>query len=201
MSTARVRGAYVPFQSALFGLVLRLMVKPVLRGRPELNQHYDLIPLVHVFAAELGKRSWFCACAESCTGGGLAQALTSVSGSSAWFERGVVSYSNAAKRELLDVPQELLSTYGAVSEQVARAMAEGMLAHSRAQTSVAITGVAGPEGGSADKPVGMVIFAWASIDREPRIDRQQFAGDRAAVRQQSVLFALRGWLDYLTEAP
>ena len=154
--------------------------------------------LVHAFAAELDRRKWLCACAESCTGGGLAHALTSMAGSSTWFERGLVVYSNAAKHELLGVPESLLSNYGAVSEPVARAMAEGMLVHSRAQTSVAITGIAGPGGGSADKPVGTVIFAWAALGRDARVESRRFEGDREAVRRRSVRHALSGWLDYLT---
>lgn len=162
-----------------------------------LAEHNDLTALVHAFAAELSRRKWLCACAESCTGGGLAHALTSVAGSSTWFERGLVVYSNAAKHELLGVPEALLAEYGAVSTPVARAMAEGMLARSRAQTSVAITGVAGPGGGSADKPVGTVIFSWAALGRDAHVQSHLFAGDREAVRRQSVWRALRGWLDYL----
>ena len=115
---------------------------------------------VQKLAAALTQRGWMLATAESCTGGAIAAACTDLAGSSAWLERGFVTYSNAAKTELLGVPAELIATHGAVSEPVARAMAGGAVAHARAQASVAVTGVAGPTGGSADKPVGTVWFGW-----------------------------------------
>ena len=127
--------------------------------------------------------------AESCTGGWVATALTAIPGSSDWFERGYVTYSNEAKREDLGVAEETLRRHGAVSEQVAREMAAGALARARAQVALAITGVAGPTGGTADKPVGLVCFAWAhgsKITSETR----RFDGDRESVRRQSVLHAL-----------
>ncbi|WP_206041734.1 CinA family protein [Acidovorax sp. SRB_24] len=136
------------------------------------------------------------ATAESCTGGLVAAACTEIAGSSQWFERGFVSYSNAAKTELLGVPAALIEAHGAVSEPVARAMAEGALAHARAQASVAVTGIAGPTGGSADKPVGTVWFAWC-VAGQTRSERVRFAGDRAAVRQATLRHALArlaGWL-------
>lgn len=149
-----------------------------------------------VLAAEIGRRlgagGLRCATAESCTGGWLAQTLTAIPGSSAWFERGFVTYSNAAKSELLEVADALLQRHGAVSEPVARAMAEGALQHSHAQCSVAITGIAGPDGGSPGKPVGTVVFAWAGPGPGVHSETCRFEGDRAAVRWASVMHALRG---------
>jgi len=131
--------------------------------------------------------------AESCTGGWVAQAVTAVAGSSDWFERGYVTYSNLAKRELLGVSQKILATKGAVSEETARAMARGALRKGRGSISVAITGIAGPGGGSPGKPVGTVCFAWAR-GRRLRSETRRFKGGRSRVRRQSVLHALRGVL-------
>ncbi|WP_301101611.1 nicotinamide-nucleotide amidohydrolase family protein [Propionivibrio sp.] len=133
--------------------------------------------------------------AESCTGGWVAQCLTAVAGSSDWFERGFVSYSNDAKHEMLGVELDTLRTHGAVSEATAAAMAAGALCHSHADWALAITGVAGPGGGSPDKPVGMVCFGWAAVDG--RLDTQtcHFSGNREDVRAQSVAHALSGVLD------
>lgn len=136
------------------------------------------------------------ATAESCTGGWVAQAITAIAGSSAWFERGYVTYSNAAKREALGVPARTLARYGAVSEPTARAMAAGALRRSRASIALAITGIAGPGGGAPGKPVGTVCFAWAR-GREVRSETRRFAGGRAQVRRQSVLHAMRGALRWL----
>lgn len=154
------------------------------------------LPLTHQVATLLLSRSLMLATAESCTGGLIAGACTDLAGSSLWFERGFVSYSNAAKIELLGVAPGLIERHGAVSEPVARAMASGALAHSAAQVALAVTGVAGPGGGSADKPVGTVWFAWA-MGQQVRSERQQFGGDRAAVRQATVEHALRGVLALL----
>lgn len=150
-------------------------------------------------AEELGRvlaaRGLMLATAESCTGGGVAQAVTEVAGASAWFDRGFVTYSNAAKMALLGVPAELIEHHGAVSEPVVRAMAAGALAASAAQLAVAVSGIAGPGGGSAAKPVGTVCFAWARRDSgEPaaRAATLHLAGDRAAVRSQAVVVALEG---------
>jgi nicotinamide-nucleotide amidase len=132
--------------------------------------------------------------AESCTGGWVGEAVTAIAGSSDWFDRGFITYSNAAKREVLGVASATLDQYGAVSEETAREMALGALKHSRAQIAVAITGVAGPGGGSADKPVGTVCFAWAKDDIALRSERHLLNGDRTDVRRQSVLIALRGIL-------
>jgi nicotinamide-nucleotide amidase len=141
--------------------------------------------------------------AESCTGGWVAQAVTSVAGSSDWFERGYVTYSNAAKREELGVGRTTLVRHGAVSEQAAREMARGALkrsrgalGHGRGTIALAVTGVAGPSGGSPDKPVGTVCFGWAQ-GRRIRSETKRFKGGRASVRRQSVIHALRGlsrWL-------
>ncbi|MEO5738263.1 MAG: CinA family protein, partial [Variovorax sp.] len=141
----------------------------------------DADDLVLKLAELLLARKLMLATAESCTGGLIAGACTDLAGSSGWLERGFVTYSNEAKSEMLGVDAALIAAHGAVSEAVARAMAEGAVAHSRAQVSVAVTGVAGPTGGSADKPVGTVWFGW-SVDGEVRTERRRFAGDRAAVR-------------------
>lgn len=129
--------------------------------------------------------------AESCTGGWVAQAITSIAGSTAWFERGFVTYSNEAKQECLGVQAQTLEQYGAVSEQCVLEMAKGALQHSHAHISLAITGVAGPGGGTADKPVGLVWFAWAFKEGNCKAMHQNFAGDRTTVRTQAVGFALR----------
>lgn len=137
----------------------------------------------------LQKKGWMLTTAESCTGGLIAAACTDLAGSSNWFERGFITYSNAAKTELLGVDATLIAQHGAVSEPVARAMAEGAIAHSRAQVAVAVTGVAGPTGGSAEKPVGTVWFGFA-LPGEVFSETRRFAGDRAAVRAATVDHAL-----------
>ncbi len=136
------------------------------------------------------------ATAESCTGGMIAAACTDLSGSSQWFERGFVTYSNEAKAEMLGVPPGLIAQHGAVSEPVARAMADGALTHSRAQVTLAVTGVAGPTGGTEAKPVGTVWFAWC-VGGETHSAMQHFAGDRAAVRVATVRYALKRLLSLL----
>jgi nicotinamide-nucleotide amidase len=135
--------------------------------------------------------------AESCTGGGLAELVTRIAGSSQWFERGYVTYSNAAKQELLDISSERLERFGAVSEQTALDMAEGALEHSHAHISIAITGIAGPEGGTDDKPVGTVCFAWVNREGYAKTAQIQFEGDRHQVREQSCLLVLQGLIDVL----
>ncbi|MDO8318268.1 CinA family protein [Rhodoferax sp.] len=134
-------------------------------------------------------KGWFLATAESCTGGLIAASCTDLAGSSQWFERGFVTYSNAAKCELLGIDAALINAHGAVSEAVARAMAFGALARSHAQVAIAVTGVAGPGGGSADKPVGTVWLAWAT-PMGITSELQHFVGDRAAVRHATVQHAL-----------
>jgi nicotinamide-nucleotide amidase len=144
-------------------------------------------------ADALLRRGWMMATAESCTGGLIASACTDLSGSSAWFERGFVTYSDAAKSEMLGVDPTLIATHGAVSEAVARAMASGAVARSPARVAVAVTGVAGPTGGSPAKPVGTVWFAWQA-DGHVTSERHLFDGDRALVRARTVEQALAGLL-------
>ncbi len=133
----------------------------------------------------LQKKGWMLATAESCTGGLIAAACTDLAGSSRWFERGFVTYSNAAKTELLGVDAALITQHGAVSEPVVRAMAAGAIAHSHAQVAVAVTGVAGPTGGSAEKPVGTVWFGFV-LPGKVLSETRRFDGDRAAVRAATV---------------
>ncbi|GAC1621566.1 MAG: hypothetical protein NVS9B10_04520 [Nevskia sp.] len=137
------------------------------------------------------------ATAESCTGGLIAKLLTDISGSSRWFERGLVTYSNEAKRELLGVPRETIDTQGAVSAATVVAMADGLLARAPVQWTISVSGIAGPDGGSADKPVGTVWIGWAGRGIATAASRFVFAGDRAAVREQAAAAALQGLLDLL----
>ena len=157
---------------------------------------------MHDIAADLGRRlkgaRGVLVTAESCTGGWAAQAVTAVAGSSDWFDRGFVTYSNDAKREMLGVGADTLARHGAVSEQTALEMAAGALARSRASVALAITGIAGPAGGSAAKPVGSVCFAWAA-GSATRSETMLFPGDREAVRRQSVIHALRGVMRLLDQ--
>lgn len=138
-------------------------------------------------------RGWSVACAESCTGGGIAAALTDVAGSSAWFDRGFVTYSNAAKQDMLGVALATLKQHGAVSRATVVEMAQGALTHSAAQLAVAVSGIAGPGGGTPDKPVGTVWLAWATQDAAAAVC-EHFAGDRLAVRAAAVDAALLGLL-------
>lgn len=151
----------------------------------------EILQLCTDLAQALKTQGAMMATAESCTGGLIAACCTGLSGSSDWFERGFVTYSNAAKTEQLGVPAALIEAHGAVSEPVARAMALGAVAHSRAQVSVAVTGVAGPTGGSADKPVGLVWFGWA-VGEQAWTECRRFDGDRDAVRAATVMHALQG---------
>ena len=142
----------------------------------------------------LKRRDLMIATAESCTGGWIGQAITMVPGSSEWFERGFVTYTYISKREMLGVSPRTLARHGAVSEQVVKEMASGALARSHAQVAIAISGVAGPSGGTPDKPVGTVCVAWA-VKRGPlAVETRRFRGDRDAVRRRSVAHALRGAL-------
>ena len=147
--------------------------------------------------AELTRRQLRLVAAESCTGGLFAATCTAIAGSSDWFDRGFVSYSNAAKQEMLGVSADTLARHGAVSEQTACEMAAGALVPSRAQVALAITGIAGPSGGSPEKPVGTVCFAWSRKDASPIAQTLQFKGDRESVRRQSVAFALQTLLELL----
>ncbi|MEE4408485.1 MULTISPECIES: nicotinamide-nucleotide amidase [unclassified Serratia (in: enterobacteria)] len=134
-------------------------------------------------------------CAESCTGGGIAKAITDIAGSSAYFDRGFVTYSNAAKHELLGVAESTLTAYGAVSEEVVREMAQGALHAAQAGLALSVSGIAGPDGGSAEKPVGTVWFGFAERSGQVLARKMQFAGDRDAVRLQATIFALQTALD------
>ncbi len=135
--------------------------------------------------------------AESCTGGWIAKVLTDVPGCSRWFERGLVTYSNAAKVDLLDVPSGSLLRYGAVSREVAAAMARGALARAAVEMSVAVTGIAGPEGGSPAKPVGLVWLAWYRAGSLPVTEEAHFQGEREGIRRQAVVAALHGLIKFL----
>ncbi|MDZ4254545.1 MAG: nicotinamide-nucleotide amidohydrolase family protein [Sulfuritalea sp.] len=150
--------------------------------------------------AKSGQRRLLIATAESCTGGWVAQVITHTAGSSEWFERGFVTYSNQAKVDMLGVRQETLDRHGAVSPETAAEMAAGALKNSKAMISLAITGIAGPTGGSPGKPVGTVCFAWCRVGETAVAETAVFAGDREAVRRQAVLHALRGLLVRLDAA-
>ena len=157
----------------------------------------ELEQLVADVAEALTGRGWRLAVAESCTGGLAAARITEAPGSSGWFDRGFVAYSNEAKAEMLGVSRATLRKHGAVSEQAVREMAAGALERSRAEVSVALSGVAGPGGGSAAKPVGTVCVAWALRGQDPRSERLHLRGDRAAVREGAVAAALNGLLHRL----
>jgi nicotinamide-nucleotide amidase len=139
------------------------------------------------------------ATAESCTGGGVAQAITEVAGSSAWFERGFITYSNLSKQQMLGVREATLKQHGAVSEMTVREMVAGALANSAAQVALAVSGIAGPDGGTADKPVGTVWFAWGMEHGVTRAQRYQLSGNRAEVRAEAVQIALRGVVNLLNQ--
>ena len=152
-------------------------------------------------AAELGQRlqaaQLMLATAESCTGGWVSKVVTDIPGSSSWFDRGFVTYTNGAKQDMLGVSAVKLDEHGAASEEVALQMANGVLEHSLAGVAVAVTGIAGPGGGTEDKPVGTVCFAWAIDGRDPVTQRVQFAGNREEVRHQSVRLVLERLLELL----
>ena len=165
--------------------------------------------LTQQLAEVLQQHGWMMAAAESCTGGMIASNCTDLAGSSHWFERGFVTYSNDAKHDMLGVSSALITEHGAVSEAVAQAMALGAMRHSRAQVTVAVTGVAGPTGGTPDKPVGTVWFAWATpSDAGPTLGAEtawvktevmHFSGDRAAVREATTQHAIKTLLDLLQQ--
>jgi nicotinamide-nucleotide amidase len=158
-----------------------------------------LYPLAARLGEALKRRGWRLAAAESCTGGWIAKLVTDVPGSSAWFDRGLVTYSDRAKQELLGVAAETLELYGAVSGETVRSMGEGALARSAAQVALAVSGVAGPDGGTLAKPVGTVWFAWARTDADTESVQMRFDGDREAVRRQAAGFALTRLLELLGE--
>lgn len=153
--------------------------------------------IIEALADQLTQRQALMATAESCTGGGIAQALTAVAGSSAWFDAGFVTYSNQAKSRMLDVSAEVIAGHGAVSEAVVKAMVAGAVANSEASFAVSVSGVAGPGGGSPEKPVGTVWIAWGDAD-SIQAERFLFDGDREAVREQTIDTALSGLLGFLS---
>lgn len=158
------------------------------------------IPLLTLkLSKELMLRDWKLVTAESCTGGGVAYHLTDLPGSSAWFERGFVTYSNASKEELLGVQPATLQQFGAVSEQTAQEMAEGALKHSQADFSLAITGIAGPDGGTIEKPVGTVWFAWASRHKQTQTHLYLLEGDRQTIREKAIKISLEKLYMFLRE--
>ena len=172
-----------------------------MRCTPRVTETRFMTENIEHLAAALGHRllasGLKLATAESCTGGWIAQVVTGVAGSSAWFDRGFVTYSNLAKQEMLGVSGATLGAHGAVSASVVTEMATGTLARSQAQVAVAVSGIAGPGGGSAKKPVGTVFIAWALAGQPPGVQRLQLAGDREAVRRQTVRIALERLLELL----
>ena len=158
----------------------------------------EIVPLVAALATSLTGRGWHFATAESCTGGWIAKCCTDMAGSSAWFERGYVTYSNEAKVEMLGVLPETLQFHHAVSRAAVQEMAEGARRKAGVEVAVAVTGIAGPDGGSEAKPVGTVWFAWSVAGRDTWCERVQFSGDRAGVRLATVAHALRGVLKRLS---
>jgi len=161
----------------------------------------ELHRLAEQVGAALKARGWMLASAESCTGGWVGEAVTAVPGSSHWYDRGFITYTNEAKQEMLGVAPATLAQYGAVSEQTVREMVSGVLKHSRAQVALAISGIAGPGGGSAQKPVGMVCLAWGVKDGPVQAQTRHFSGDRQQVRAQAVAAALQGVLECVGANP
>jgi len=161
----------------------------------------DLIALSAAVGAACRARRLTLATAESCTGGWAAQIVTHTAGSSAWFERGFITYTNTAKTDMLGVRMNTIETYGAVSLETAGEMAAGALEHSKAMISLAITGIAGPTGGSLDKPVGTVCFAWCVRDGTPSCERRVFSGDRESIRRQAAIHALNGLIECARDMP
>jgi nicotinamide-nucleotide amidase len=157
----------------------------------------ELQQLAGELGAKMLARGWMLTTAESCTGGWVGQLITTLPGSSQWYERGFITYSNAAKVEMLGVPEDTLATHGAVSEQTASAMAAGALAHSHAQAALAISGIAGPGGGTPQKPVGLVCYGWALADGTLMSSTCRLDGDRDEIRSRAVAAALRGLIDLI----
>ena len=155
--------------------------------------------LLNKIAAILKKQNLIVATAESCTGGLVAHSLTNISGSSDYFDRGVISYSNESKSDMLGVSEDTLKGYGAVSEQVAKAMAEGIRTRSNVDIGLATTGIAGPTGGTKDKPVGLVYIA-VSTSKDTKVERFQFSGDRLQNKESTCNAALQMLLDHLTSS-
>ncbi|HEC13211.1 MAG TPA: nicotinamide-nucleotide amidohydrolase family protein [Acidiferrobacteraceae bacterium] len=170
------------------------------KNKEALDKKVELVGLIQQIGALMVSRQWLLATAESCTGGGIAQAVTNVAGSSQWFDCGFVTYSNAAKQGMLGVSAQTLAEQGAVSEATVIAMALGALHKSQAHVAVAVSGIAGPGGGTPAKPVGTVWFAWAVKDAAVDSGQQRFQGNRLAVREQAVGHALQGILAHLEQA-
>ncbi|MFA7666711.1 MAG: CinA family protein [Burkholderiaceae bacterium] len=166
-------------------------MKPSQSEEALFDLEHQVIEAAVALGHALRARGWTIACAESCTGGLICRALTETGGASDWFERGFITYSNAAKIAQLGVSADTLKHHGAVSEQTASEMAEGALAHSRAQFALSVTGIAGPGGAVPGKPVGTVCFGWAALDAPLRTETVHFAGDRPRVRAHAALHALR----------
>ena len=160
-------------------------------------QNIDLYEVTQELARVLIKNNWHLSTAESCTGGMVAANITELAGSSDWFERGYVTYSNQSKSEDIDVSQNLIEQYGAVSDQVARSMALGAKQNSNSDIALSITGIAGPTGGSPEKPIGTVCFAWALANDQIVSETKHFEGNRQQIRQQACDFSLRKLLDLL----
>ncbi len=159
----------------------------------------DIENLAEQIGSALKSHGLMLATAESCTGGAVATAITDIAGSSVWFERGFITYSNEAKREMLGVAQDTLRRYGAVSEAVVREMVAGALYHSHAQVALAVSGIAGPAGGTPDKPVGTVWFAWGINGGQCVVRLHHLSGNRAEIRTQSVCIAFQGVLELLSQ--
>jgi nicotinamide-nucleotide amidase len=157
----------------------------------------ELLQLAHILGQKLHAKGWMLATAESCTGGWVAQVVTAIPGSSAWFDRGFITYSNLAKQEMLGVNPATLEEFGAVSEETVREMATGALAKSAAQISVAISGIAGPGGGTKKKPIGTVCIGWDTVGSVAHSTTCQLSGDREEVRSRAVAAALRGLIELL----
>ncbi len=158
----------------------------------------EIIDLATRVGRALHETGLLLATAESCTGGGVAQAITEIAGSSEWFDCGFIAYSNASKTELLDVPAALIAQFGTVSEEVAGAMAEGAIANSNAHVTLSTTGIAGPGGAVPGKPVGTTCFGWA-IEHHTYTERLVFSGDRQSIREQTVVHSLEGLLRFLKQ--
>lgn len=150
----------------------------------------SFLNLANELGLALKIKNWKLATAESCTGGGLAYWITSIAGSSDWFDRGFITYSNAAKQDMLGIPSKILNDYGAVSQEIALEMAQRALSKANADVSIAITGIAGPSGGSTEKPVGTVWIAWCTPSQEPSAKQYQFQGNRAEIRDEAIHAAM-----------
>ncbi len=157
----------------------------------------ELLQLAHILGQKLHAKGWMLASAESCTGGWVAQVVTAIPGSSAWFDRGFVTYSNQSKEDMLGVARATLNAHGAVSEETVKEMASGALTRSQAHISVALSGIAGPGGGLPKKPVGTVCIGWATLTGEPLSTTCRLSGDREEIRSRAVAAALRGLIELL----